>query len=341
MKNKLRVLLTGCGGPAAVAFMRSLSNEDLDFFAADLDPNAAGLYLVPADRRFLLPPGASPHFVETLLKMCATHKIDILVPTVDCELLPIAEASERFEAIGTMLMLTSAASLRLSLDKLATLKACDGVIPVPRFAVFDQSFNADEWNFPLIVKPRSASGSRGVIKVNSPEELAKLNRSSALLVQEYLPGEEYSVDVWSTGNGDPKIAVPRTRSKVDSGITVTGYTLHDPYLEAIAKLAAQTLGTSFVANVQFRRDANGEPRLLEINARFPGTMTLTVASGVHMPLLSLRETIGMAQEYPANFRDTAVVRFWEDHFFAPDELFNLKGCSAVASKSLDQETAAA
>ncbi len=118
--------------------------------------------------------------------------------------------------------------------------------------------------------------------------------------------------------------------KVDSGITVTGCTFHDAELEANARLVAEALGVSYVANVQFRRDASGKPKLLEVNARFPGTMTLTVASGVDMPLLSLRATCGLPIECPRTFRETAVVRFWEDHFFRPEQLAAMENRLAQA-----------
>ena len=52
------------------------------------------------------------------------------------------------------------------------------------------------------------------------------------------------------------------------------------------------IGLRYTANIQFRRDASGTPTLLEVNARFPGTMPLTVRSGVNMPLLSLRDVLG-------------------------------------------------
>ena len=43
-----RVLVTGAGGPAAIAAMRSLgADPTVELIAADMDPWAAGLYLVP------------------------------------------------------------------------------------------------------------------------------------------------------------------------------------------------------------------------------------------------------------------------------------------------------
>jgi len=71
-------------------------------------------------------------------------------------------------------------------------KALEGVAPLPETHLFDDSFVAR--SFPLIVKPRVGRGSRGIVLVRNQEELDHQERSVELIVQEYLPGEEYSVD---------------------------------------------------------------------------------------------------------------------------------------------------
>ena len=135
-----------------------------------------------------------------------------------------------------------------------------------------------------------------------------------MIIQEYLPGAEFSVDVLSDTRGVVRAAVPRVRLKVDSGIAVAGRTVRDATLQAAAGVVAQRMGLTFVANVQFKRDAAGVPRLLEVNARFPGTMPLTVAAGVNMPRLALDLVRGRA--LPPNvgeFTEVGIVRTWADH----------------------------
>jgi carbamoyl-phosphate synthase large subunit len=115
--------------------------------------------------------------------------------------------------------------------------------------------------------------------------------------------------------------VPRLRLKVDSGVAVTALTLHDPELEDFARRVATRIGLHYAANIQFRRDAHGTPVLLEVNARFPGTMPLTVQSGVNMPLLSLRDVLGEPlPPGPLPFREIAVVRYWTEEFIEPAEI---------------------
>lgn len=318
----LKVLITGGGGPSAISFIKSfcvngnfLQTGGIDFFVGDMDANAAGLYLVSASHRVILPSAQNLDFIPQLEHFCYENSIDVLVPTVDYELLPIAESRQSFAKIGTLVLLTSKESLEICLDKYKLLKACENVVPVPRFDIFDEKFTAEEKDFPLFIKPRDGSGSRGILKVESLEQMNSLKRDSNLLIQEYLPGEEYSVDVLTTKDGEVIAAVPRERMKVDSGIAVTGRTLFNAELEDFARRVATQIGLSYTANIQFRRNLRGEFCLLEVNPRFPGTMPLTVASGVNMPKLSLQHLLG----YPLNpkmgkFTEIGMVRYWEEKF---------------------------
>lgn len=325
-KSGAAVLVTGAGGAAAVSFIKGVKDERCALHAADMDPYAAGLYLVPASRRHRIPGGADPRFVPHLLELCRHRSIDVLVPTVDVELRPLAEAREDFESAGVRLMLASEETLAICLDKLTLLRACEATVPVGRYAVFDGTFTEEDWEFPLMVKPRAGSGSHGIEVVRSAGTLAALPRSGALLVQEYLPGEEYSVDVLAASDGRIVAAVPRVRMKVDSGVAVTARTLHDAKLEELGRRVARRIGLRHVANIQFRRDRNGTPTLLEVNARFPGTMPLTVRSGINMPVLALRDVLGHPPpDGPLPFRDVAVVRYWTEAFIEPAEIEALRG----------------
>mgnify|MGYP000349666652 CR=1 FL=1 len=82
---------------------------------------------------------------------------------------------------------------------------------------------------------------------------------------------------------------------------------------------ARRVGIRYVANVQFRRDFSGRPRLLEINPRFPGTMSLTVAAGVNMPELCLRDACGEALPERLDYAPVAMVRHWEETFLPASE----------------------
>ena len=307
-----RVLVTGAGGPAGVAVIRSLlQRDDVEVFAGDMDGWASGLYLVPAERRRILSPGKSPGFVDELIAMCADDSIDVLFSTVDVELPPLAR---RRAEISAALAAPGLDTLETCLDKFALAVRCAPLLRTPITHLVGPASSAAEWDFPIIVKPRSGAGSRGVRLVHSRADLEALGDDESLIAQELLPGDEYSVDVIAAADGHVVAAVPRTRTRVDSGVSIAGLTVRDAELEATATAVAEAIGLTGVANVQLRRDTNGVPALLEVNPRFPGAMPLTIAAGVDMPSLALDLALGLDLPERAEFREIANVRFIEEVF---------------------------
>jgi carbamoyl-phosphate synthase large subunit len=313
--RSVRVMITGVGGPAAVSVMKSLgADASVSLIAADMDPWAAGLYLVPPEARTLVPAGTDPRYADATLARCAAMGVDVLIPTCDAELRPLGKARDEFRRAGIELLLAPDSALEVCLDKLALAERCAGHLPVPRTERLDKIADPESWTYPVMIKPRSGSGSRGISVAASSEELLRLEPSPDFLVQDYLPGEEYSVDVLADVTGHVVAAVPRVRERVDSGVSVAGRTVHDAELERLGAGVAAATGLTYVANVQFRRDPAGRPALLEVNPRFPGAMPLTVASGVDMPLMALDSLRGRPLPEHADFRETAMVRYLEERF---------------------------
>ncbi|MCU1528916.1 MAG: biotin carboxylase [Frondihabitans sp.] len=313
-----RVLVTGAGGPAGVAVIRSLlKRADVEVLASDMDGWASGLYLVEPTHRRLLQPGLSDTFVDDIIRIVREDDIDVVISTVDVELEPLAA---RRSELGAALAAPSAETLAVTLDKWLLAERCTPFARVPTTLLLDADGVAADWTFPVIVKPRRGAGSRGVRLVHDRHALEAIPFDVALLIQEHLPGEEFSVDVLADASGAVVAAVPRVRARVDSGVAIAGLTRHDDALEETAAAVARAIGLTGVANVQLRYDVNGVPALLEVNPRFPGAMPLTIAAGVDMPSLALDLALGLDLPAKVPFREVANVRYLEDVFVDPSEV---------------------
>ncbi len=313
------VLVTGAGGPAGISVIRSLlARGDTRVIASDMDALASGLYLVPADQRVLVPAGLSPAFAPAVMDWCCALRVDVLFPTVDVELPILAARRGDFAGVGVAIASPSLFTLETCLDKLALADHCRAVLPVPRTDLLGPAAAIGR-QYPVVVKPRWGAGSRGISFVESEAELLSLGSDDTRLVQDMLPGDEYSVDVFADLSGNIVAAVPRSRLRVDSGVSVAGATFHDPELEQAARRVAVAIRLTTVANVQLRRDRDGRAALLEVNPRFPGAMPLTVAAGIDMPSLTLDAVLGRPVPATLDFIDLAVVRYLEDVFLPPSE----------------------
>lgn len=317
--ENMKILITGAGGAAAISVWKSLS-ESQDISMADMDPCAAGLYLVSKDKRFIIPSGKSPEFLASVLEICERNNIELLIPTVDAELFLIAKHRQEFLVKGIQVALSSAESLDICRDKYKLLSYCQDTGLTPKFTLLTETTLASDFNYPCFAKPRLGSGSLGAVVIHSPKELDALPKDNSYLVQELLPGEEYSVDVYIRNDGTPLAAVPRLRMKIDSGIAVAAITKIDPELSKMALAIAQKVGITYVANVQFKADVKGDFKLLEINPRFPGTLPLTAAAGIDIPVLLIKDITGTLLENELlEFKELMVVRYWTEQFFAIEE----------------------
>ena len=305
----MKILITGAGGPSAISVWKSLGAEH-QIFMADMDPCASGLFLVPAAQRLIVPRGDAPDFARHVLAQSQRLNIELVISTVDAELVPLARLGQEFAAHGIHLPLSPLRALELCADKLELLTAAQqaGLATVPRSEALTAA--SSRTLFPVFAKPRRGAGGRGVQLVHNREALDALPQDGSYLLQEWLPGNEYSVDVYLRADGTGIAAVPRLRMRIDSGIAMAARTRHLPALSQAAIEMAQAIGVRYVANVQFREDAQGQPKLLEINPRFPGTLPLTDAAGINLPALLVAEVQG--QKMPDEllpFNEVMTVRY--------------------------------
>jgi len=315
----MRILITGAGGAAAVSVWKSLGAEH-ELHMADMDPLAAGLYLVPRDRRLIIPRGDDPELVPTLHRACKERRIEALLPTVDAELAPVAAARDSFESIGIALPISPVDCLRICRDKQLLIERVTGEVPVPSNEPLTQAAADRVDSFPRFIKPRLGAGSRGVARIDRREDLEKLPKDGSIMLQEYLPGEEFSVDVYVRRDGRAIAAVPRERMKIDSGIAVASRTVNDPDVIRSAIRTAEVIGIRGTANVQFKRAADGVFKLLEVNPRYPGTLPLTSAAGIDMPRLMVDELMGRPlPDRIMPFKELMVVRYWTERYVDPHE----------------------
>lgn len=196
----MNILVTGAGGAAAISVWKSLG-KDHTLYMADMDPCAAGLYLVPAERRLIIPGGKEARYLPELLALCVQHRIELLIPTVDAELLKIAQHREDFVNQGIQIPLSSVHSLELCRDKYQLLDYCKDTGITPLMQIYDKQFNVDAFQFPCFAKPRVGSGSQGIMEISSPQSLTQLPRDGSYIIQELLTGDEYSVDVYVSRAG--------------------------------------------------------------------------------------------------------------------------------------------
>lgn len=257
------------------------------------DVNALSPAVHVADRAFRVPLSTEPGYVAALEQICREEAIGLLIPTIDDELEVIGAARARFEAAGTRVAASPAITAAICNDKARTchhLRA-NGIAAAESWL---PGALPDPMAFPAFVKPRGGRGGIGAFPARDARELEFfLGYVENPVVQEYLQGPEYTIDMLCE-QGRPVSIVPRERVVIRAGVMDRGRTVKDPVLMALAVDCAAALEFHGAVNIQCRIGRNGLPAVFEINPRFSGGIPLTIAAGADFPAMLVAWAAGRA-----------------------------------------------
>lgn len=342
---KTRVLLTGAGAPGAAGIIHCLQqSKTLELWCCDANPDASGRHLLP--NFFTIPKATAPGFVNTLLKKAREKKIELILPLVTRELLLLAQNKPAFEAAGIKVITSSHAALEVANNKARLYEFLQAKgIDVPAFAVVNTHAQfvkaVKQLGYPgqrVTFKPGLSNGSRGFriiddkadkahllwnekpnntfISFTEISSILKKQPKEDLLVSEYLPGEEYSVDCLAH-HGKCLLAIPRLRSKILNGISVGGEFKNNKAIIAYSKKIIEAIGLHGNIGIQVKRAADGKFKILEINPRVQGTIVTNLAAGANLPLLAVQQELGK-KIHPEKLKikwGLKFVRVWKEIYY--------------------------
>lgn len=319
----MNVLFSGVG--RRVELLRSFraAYEELGIegkiVAVDIDPLAPALR--EADATYIVPRLADPDSVSTLVEVCRREQVGLIFPLID-EGMPVLAAGRReLEKTGARLVMISQGALATTVDKLLTNRLFKRVgVPVPDTWLPNEA-RRTSLDYPVFVKPRSGSASKGAAPARDQRELAYfLEYLLDPIVQEYLPGPEITNDVLCDLDGNVLSVVSRQRIEVREGEVAKGVTIYDAEItEACVKVAKGLEAIGPITVQCLLRD--GRPYFTEVNPRFGGGLPLAIAAGVPVPTWLLAAAAGHSVDVPPLGTYTTglhITRF-DDSFFLSEE----------------------
>lgn len=341
----INVLMTGAGAPGAAGILKCLfQNPAIHVTAADANPAAVGRWLT--DDFVNIPFAHKENFIDVLLAVCREKNIHVLLPLVTRELIPLSEHIKEFEASGTKLLVSPAESLEIANNKSRLYQFLEwrGIeIPVYRIAETLEQFESavKELGYPkkeICFKPSVSNGSRGfrfvsnkvnkldlllnhkpgsgIITLEEALSVLSTGKFPELLISEYLPGDEYSVDCL-TRHGETVIVLPRLRKKMINGISVEGEFIKNESISNYCKQIIKELKLNGNIGLQVKQSNEGKFLLLEINPRVQGTISAALGAGVNLPLLAIKQELGLAitpDELQIKW-GTKFSRYWNEVFY--------------------------
>jgi carbamoyl-phosphate synthase large subunit len=272
--------------------------QELRIVAVDSDPTAPGLFC--ADEPRLVPRADDPGYVAALADTVAAYGAQALIPTTDTDLQVISENRARFAEAGCTALIADPKVIEICRNKLLTYNFLrQHGIETPQTFSPEQLKAAAPPSFPLFCKPLRGSASLRVNVIRDALDLEYfLRRDDDLIIQEFVPGQEYTLDVYVGLDGVPRCVVPRARWQVRTGEVSKGVVVKDLEIMNAGKRVVEALGPSprGLVNLQCIVTPQRRIRFIEINPRFGGGAPMAIAAGADYPAWLIQELRGKRPE---------------------------------------------
>ncbi len=249
-----------------------------DVVAGDASDLAPALYY--ADKFLIFPRIDSGKYTEAIIDACGRFNIDLIVPTIDTELLLLARDRRHIEQeSGCRVLISDEEVIRTCRDKRKTQTFMeDNGFFVPHLYTKEE-MEEGKVNYPLFIKPVDGSSSIDTYRADNAKELKSArDRVADPMVQDYMEGEEYTVDVFLDFDSRIISIVPRIRIAVRSGEIAKGRIVRDHEIENDIRRLMEVLKPVGHITVQLRKTNKGI-EYIEINPRFGGGAPMSIMAG--------------------------------------------------------------
>lgn len=283
-------------------FKENMSEGD-KVVATDMQLSAPALQV--ADVKIQVPAVYATNYVDVTLQICKEQQIDALLSLNDLELPILAENKEKFEAVGTKVIVSDSAVIDIAFDKYKTAQWVESLgVKSPKTYVrledAKHALQTGELHFPLFMKPRWGSGSIGLETIADMEELdvyyhllmKKIKKTilatasvgdEYIMIQEKLTGSEYGLDIMNDLKGNNVAVSVKQKLAMRAGETDKAVTVNLPEVREIGHKIGTALKHIGNLDVDVMQNENGEYCVLELNPRFGGGFPFSYEAGVNFP----------------------------------------------------------
>jgi len=292
MKNKLKVLITGCGGDIGQSIGKILKSKPALFsliIGADIHDEHAGKFIF--DNCFILPPCHNVKYQAAINKLVQEHQIDLIIPISEPELRNIERHHYQDDFFGKPIITANWLSLQIGFDKKLTSDFLEQhKLPVPDTQLITAH---NKSIFPVLIKSRYGSGSKSIHVVNTKDEMDLFQKIYPdFIVQEYLPndGGEYTCGLFRSTSGEIRNII--LKRKLVGGFSGYGTREENSKISQLLHQIAILIDLKGSINVQLML-VQDVPVIFEINPRFSSTVLFRHLMGFEDVLWSIQDKLGL------------------------------------------------
>lgn len=284
----MKILFTSVGRRVELVqvFHRAAKELDIDLtvIGADVSETAPALYF--CDERNIVCRINNPEYIPQLLEICQKNKVDCLIPTIDTDLILLSENKKHFENIGTKVFVSELDKVRLCRDKNQTAVYFESIGLKTPYSVdsvekYENAVRNKKCSFPAFIKPKDGSSSIDAYQADSLDNLkVYANKIESYVIQSYISGREFTIDIFCDYEGNPIYITPRERLAVRSGEVLKTRIFQDnTMINEMKKLIADYKPCGQITVQLIRDEKSGDDYYIEINPRFGGGAPLSIYAG--------------------------------------------------------------
>jgi hypothetical protein len=309
---KHNVLVFPCGSEIGLEIYRSIefSTHFNVYGGSSVDDHGEYVY-----KNYIggIPRVEDPNFVEALNEIIKDNKIKFIIPAHDSVVLKLAQA-EAEANLDCQVITSPLPTCDVARSKTRTYNEFEAVIATP--TIYKEISDIPETAWPIFMKPDVGQGSKGThLAKNFGEAQFHIKHAdSPLILLEFLPGKEYTVDCFTDKNGVLTFAEGRERIRVANGISVASATVDDPRFGGLANKINEKLVFNGAWFFQVKKNKDGDLVLMEIAPRIAGTMGLVRCKGTNLVLLSLFNALEYDVKVIENNYDMQIDRALENRY---------------------------
>jgi predicted ATP-grasp superfamily ATP-dependent carboligase len=259
-------------------------------------------------------------YVAAIFDFVREHPTSVILPAGDATCLALMPHRRQLAELGCVVALPGNAALEIALDKSRTLALASelGIAypqSVPIATVEQLSVAIADFGFPFVLKPTVSWTAQRRERVLPVEVIDKGEATEAardllaggggVIAQQWLPGRREGVTLF-IANGEVMASFGHVEHRTTpplGGASVMRESIQTPpdVYDAAVRLAL-AIGVEGLCEVEFRRDAQGDPQLMEVNARMPGALDTAIRSGVDFPMLIWQLATGLPVSRVGKYR---------------------------------------
>lgn len=292
-----RVELVNCFKEAA-----KIEGVNSKIITADISNTAPATFF--ADKKYIVPRIQEDGYIEAIIDICKKEDIKLVIPTIDTELLILAENKELIEnETSAKVMISNKRAIEICRNKINTNKFFEeNGFGVPK-EITEEDIKNKEYSFPLFIKPFNGSSSINTFKVKNEEELEFFKKYiDNPIIQEFIEGKEYTIDAFVDFDGNPITIVPRERIATRGGEIAKGMIVKDRELIEVSKKVIKALDPIGHITLQCMKTKDGV-KFIEINPRFGGGAPMSIKAGANSPANLFKILRGEKLKYNEDYQE--------------------------------------